>query len=918
MSVSVGTKLGRYEIRSKIGEGGMGEVYLAEDARLHRKVALKVLPSDLASNQDRMRRFEQEATAAAALNHPNIAHIYEIGEENGVNFIAMEFIEGVTLREKIHREQTELRKLLRFLQHAAEGLARAHAAGIVHRDLKPDNIMITRDGHAKILDFGLAKLLEPAKISGSTSSEVATAIMPQHSTPGTVIGTVGYMSPEQAQGRISELDDRSDIFSFGCIVYEAITRHKAFQGKDTIDSLNKIIREQPAPIADFISDVPRDLQKLVRRCLQKDPEERYQTIKDVAIEIKEIRGELQSHAGIDTTVPPSVSATADAPSSVPPAVTTSLSPAAPATHPSSAEYLVNQIKSRKRSVALVVALLVLGGISFALYELLRQRESKQFISFEGAKFARLTNTGKAPGAAISPDGKWLVYVEDEGGQQSLWLRQVAATGSNTQIIPPAEVRYWGFAFSPDGNYIYYTVREKSGSTGTLYQMPVLGGVARKLLTGVLSSVALSPDGKQMAFTRHEGEEQRLVIANADGSGERTLAVRRGVEFFTAGNVITGVSWSPDGKIIASPVYNNGDNSATVAAVSVETGQVNFFTAQKWHGGTGVEQETWLADGKSILASVKGEIWQISYPSGEAHQLTNDLDRYSGVSLTADSKSLATVRTESTSNIWVMPANDTARASQITQGRDNNAPAWTPDGRIVYESVRDLYSIDSHGGNPKQITADSRGYDVPSVSPNGRYIVFWRTAGHDTIWRIDMDGGNLKQLTTRNDYAPSVSPDGQWVVYGFVDYKSTIWKVNIDGGQSVQLTEGSNSTLPVVSPDGKQIACFYREQGGPQQLAVLPFEGGQPTKNFDLPNGVVTSTLVARLRWTGNGRAIVYGVTQGGVTNLWAQALDGSPPQPLTNFTSDRIFSFDISRDGRQITLARGTVTSDVVLISNFR
>ena len=202
MALTPGEKLGRYEIRSKIGAGGMGEVYLAEDTRLHRKVALKILPADLASNQDRMRRFEQEAQAAAALNHPNIAHIYEIGESDGVNFIAMEFIDGVTLREKIHQERIELRKLLRYLQHAAEGLAKAHAAGIVHRDLKPDNIMITRDGHAKILDFGLAKLVErqPAPIPAEDASEVATAVMPLHSTPGMLLGTVGYMSPEQAQG----------------------------------------------------------------------------------------------------------------------------------------------------------------------------------------------------------------------------------------------------------------------------------------------------------------------------------------------------------------------------------------------------------------------------------------------------------------------------------------------------------------------------------------------------------------------------------------------------------------------------------------------------------------------------------------------------------------------------------------------
>src|SRR3989440_516265 len=298
-------KLERYEIRSKIGAGGMGEVYLAEDTRLHRKVALKILPAEVASNQDRMRRFTQEAKAAAALNHPNIATIHEIGESAGVNFIAMEFIDGATLREKIHQEQTDLRKLLRYLQHVAEGLARAHAAGIVHRDLKPDNIMITRDGHAKILDFGLAKLVEQRPTSSTDSSEVATAVMPQHSTPGTVMGTVGYMSPEQAQGKVKEIDQRSDIFSFGCILFEAVTGHKPFEGQDILDSLHKIVHAPTPLIKETNANAPSELQRIVRRCLAKDPDERYQTIKDVALELKEVRQGLAGAAEVDTSVPSS-------------------------------------------------------------------------------------------------------------------------------------------------------------------------------------------------------------------------------------------------------------------------------------------------------------------------------------------------------------------------------------------------------------------------------------------------------------------------------------------------------------------------------------------------------------------------------------------------------------------------------------
>src|SRR6266849_6607228 len=348
-----GTHLGRYEIRSKLGAGGMGEVYLAQDTTLDRKIALKILPADLAANQDRMRRFTQEARAAAALNHPNIATIYEIGESNGVNFIAMEFIDGHTFGDVIQSE-TDLRKLVRYLQHVVEGLSKAHAAGIVHRDLKPDNIMVTRDGHVKILDFGIAKLIEAQTLS-STSSEIDTAIIPQHSQPGTVLGTVGYMSPEQARGRTNEIDRRSDIFSFGCILFEAVTGHKAFAGEDAIDTLNKIIRGSPPPITDYRPDASNRLQRIVRRCLAKDPKDRYQTTKALSIELHELRRELANPAGIDITGAPASIEAATGVHLKSPAPESAASSSPPA-RASSAEYLIGQLKLNKPGAILTMGL----------------------------------------------------------------------------------------------------------------------------------------------------------------------------------------------------------------------------------------------------------------------------------------------------------------------------------------------------------------------------------------------------------------------------------------------------------------------------------------------------------------------------------------------------------------------------------
>jgi eukaryotic-like serine/threonine-protein kinase len=399
MTLAAGTKLGRYEIRPKIGAGGMGEVYLAQDTKLDRKVALKTLPTEVASNRERMRRFVQEAKAAAALNHPNIAHIYEIGESDGVHFIAMEFIDGHTLRELIHGGQTDLVKLLRYLQHVAEGLAKAHAAGIVHRDLKPDNIMITREGHAKILDFGLAKLIEPTGQKPDREgglSEVATAILQQHSTPGVVLGTVGYMSPEQAQGKTKEIDHRSDIFSFGCILYEAVTGHKAFEGKDAIDTLNQIIREPVAPISEFRSDAPNHLQRIVRRCLAKDPDDRYQTIKDVAIELRELRRDVAGSTGIDITVPPAtVGSTLGAPDSAPVS-----SGATQPTPSSSAEYIVTGIKQHKLAAVIAIIVLALAIVGLAAYLHGRNKE----VAIESIAVLPFVNQNNDPSTEYLADG----------------------------------------------------------------------------------------------------------------------------------------------------------------------------------------------------------------------------------------------------------------------------------------------------------------------------------------------------------------------------------------------------------------------------------------------------------------------------------------------------------------------------------
>lgn len=580
-------------------------------------------------------------------------------------------------------------------------------------------------------------------------------------------------------------------------------------------------------------------------------------------------------------------------------------------------------------IALALFLITLAGISYGIYKLTAEEDKPAFISLQSAKFARLTNTGKVLGVAISPDGKYIAHVMDDAGQQSLWIRQTATT-SNVQIVPPDEIRYRGLTFSPDGNYLYYSVGGSysfGGEFRTLYQVPTLGGTPRELLTNIENSVTFSPDGKQIAFFRRsiiEGDrEDALMIANADGTNERKLTRVGSSERFHRGEAFSSPSWSPDGKWIAIPYGSIAENTMTVGAVSVETGKMKLLTAQRWYA---IRQIAWLADGSGILLNAMEhssgapyQIWQVSPATGEARRVTNDLISYRSFSLPGNSNALAAVQDEQEAHIWVMPAGDSTRATQITSGKNSNTDlAWTPDGRIIYLSnvngSVDLFLTDSRGSNPKQLTVNSGTNRYPSVTPDGRFVVFSSDrAGPPNIWRMDFDGRNQKQLTDGfSDNFPYVSPDGGWIVYSSHSGQPILRKIGIDGGQPVQLTDYISSR-PVISPDGKQIACIYQEKvGSPSKIAILSSEGGPPLKIFPVvPQG-------PNIRWSEDGREIVFVNMDKGVSNLWAQPVDGKAPRQITNFTSDRIFWFDFSPDGKQIAVSRGAITGDVVLIKEFR
>jgi serine/threonine protein kinase/Tol biopolymer transport system component len=939
MPLEAGTKFGRYEIVSQLGKGGMGEVYLAKDTKLDRYVALKILPAELASSRDRMIRFVQEAKAAAALNHPNVAHVYEISEHDGLNFIAMEYVEGKTLREKIHYERTDLKKLLKYLQQVASGLAKAHGAGIVHRDLKPDNIMITRDGYAKILDFGLAKLIEiptPGP-DGGTISDAATVALEPHSIPGRLLGTVGYMSPEQAKGKTNQIDHRSDIFSFGCMLFEAVTRNRPFQGESNVQSLYRIVYE-PAPLLkDFNPSASPELQRVIRRCLQKDPDERYQSIQDIALELKDLRREMEAESQLDNTIPPSgmgSQSTEASPSQLSTTATigsqTGTVDVSAVSTTSSAEIILGEVKKHKRVLTLVAVSILIAG---ALVIWWKFTNVPKAAPFRNVKISRLTTGGKVGNAAIkgytsiSPDGKTVVFRTTELGKDSLWVRQVS-TGSLVKIVPDLEAKIGGTTFSRDGEFIYYSLFDKNDPLGTLYQVPVFGGPARRIMSGVTSPVTFSPDGKEFAFVRPSSSESDLVVANADGTGERKIATRRLPAYFS---FVGGAAWSPDGKTITCGAGSySGNISATIVSVSAAGGEEKAITSQNW---VSVSRVLWLGDGSGLivaavpeLISTGTQLWYVSYPGGEVRRVTNDLNAYgtSSLGLTADSKTLVTVQADKSTQLWVVaPGDDVSKAKQITNGKyDGDSLAWTGDGRILYTAPSgeqsDIWSINANGAAAKQLTADAFTEGLGCVSPDGRYAVFSSNrSGNFNIWRMDLATGEQKQLTegAEIDSQPDCTPDSQWVVFRSLRQgKSTFWKVPLAGGAPEQLSDRS-STWAAISPDGKLVALRYLdEQAKANKIAVIPFAGGEPIKTLNVSVGFRD----VGLGWTADSKAIIYADARGdgdsSADNIWSVPINSGASKQLTNFNSGLIFAFQVSRDGKQIALSRGTQTDDVILI----
>ena len=860
MPLAAGTKLDEYEVLGLLGAGGMGEVYRAREPVLKREVAIKVLPPVFSHDAARMRRFEQEAQAAAALNHPNILGVYRFGVFEAAPYLVCELLDGETLRQMLQRSPLAARKAIEYGIQIARGLAAAHEKGIVHRDLKPENLFACSNGQIKILDFGLAKLTaRPLDEDGAAPTQSSGT------EPGLVMGTVGYMAPEQVRG--SMIDHRADIFAFGAVLYEMLAGKKAFQKPTAADSMAAILNEEPAAMPQIASGVQPGLLRVIHRCLEKRPEQRFQSASDLAFAL-----EALSDSG-----------------------------SAPA-----AGFDLSRLGKSKRNSVLWASGVVLAFVAAGAYWLARRQT---IVPFEHFSMQKAMDSDRVKTTAISPDGMYLAsVVMSQNHLESLTLRQISTNTEKAILNDPAFRGYESILFSPDGSYVYFRVAALGSpppDRTDLYRISVLGGSPERVAQAVDTPPSFLDAGQRICIYRENptGLTFQFLSDSAEGGDERVLGSG------TTKGYVEAVC-DPTGKRAIVE-----DDQGEVESFDFASGSKRSLVSMSKIGGY-LTDLNWAPNGKGLFAISRkvpdflGQLSFLAYPSGKLRQITNDLSSYGGISLTANAKTIATRQTNSNPRLGVMSLADPSHLAEYgplglrffswldqetilasDQQSALNRVDLAKDETTTLNTAKQLWFLEPSRCGPDTIVAVGGILDKSSMQ----------------IYKMNMDGSQATPLTAGPyDAYPNCTPDGKWLIYANLrdhDHPQ-IERKPMNGGKPQYVANGGRFS---ISADGKFLLNIGLE--GAPSLQILSTDPVQKMQSLTLPPDFFNYAI-----FSNDDKSIFFATKSGTDSTIWRQSVEQGSPAKVSTLQGKTVRWIRPSPDGKSLGIVVETPQSEAILL----